>query len=68
MPEGMGTDIQAELCALKAAVKAATAGPLMPPKARAAIEHSCHVIELVTVELAHLRQTLAQHLHLHGGA
>lgn len=64
----MGTDIPTELLALKEAVKAANAGPLMPPKARAALEHSCHVIELVTVELAHLRQTLAQHLHLRVGA
>lgn len=64
----MGTDIPTELAALKAAVKAATAGPLMPPKARAAIEQSCHLVELISLELAQLRQTLAQHLHLRGGA
>lgn len=64
----MGTDLTTELVALKLAVKLATAGPLMPPKARTAIEQSCLVIELLAGELAQLRTILAQHLHLRPGA
>lgn len=64
----MGTDIQTELAVLKASVKLVIAGPMLPPKARLAILQSCHVIELLTAEVALLRQALAQHFHLRGDA
>lgn len=58
----MGTDLPTELLALKAAVKAA--GATTGPMSMKALEQSCHVIDLVIVEMDQLRRTLVQHLHL----